>query len=130
MKAILIILLITLSSCDSPVEKIKCLLRSDFLFKSIAKIIDSIQTKDISNIIFTIVSLFPQIKNEVKKCFFTQEVNLSVSDFALSVVSGDKKFCRFGADHGFEDYCSCFIKKCRRSFEFFKMPQYYNLCVC
>ena len=73
MKAILLIALLTICSCETPIEVVKCFLQSDIIFKGIAKIIEVIQTKNIAEIIKVVTGLYGPFYDEVKKCLAMSE---------------------------------------------------------
>ena len=73
MKAILLIALLTICSCETPIEVVKCFLQSDIIFKGIASLIDVIQTKNIVEIIKVITGLYGPFYDEVKKCLAMTE---------------------------------------------------------
>ncbi len=93
MKAILLLTFLALVSCAevelqtaAPVDVVKCVLRSDVLFKSIEKVISAIQTKDMGTIAMTVLSLYPGVVDEIKKCLADGEPNLQIADWVITLV--------------------------------------------
>ena len=68
MKAILLITLLAIASCETPVEIVKCFLESDIIFKGVAKLIEAIQSQQISEIVSVVIALYGPFVEEVKKC--------------------------------------------------------------
>ena len=71
MKAILFVLLLAVIFCETTndtLDIVTCVLRSDVLFKAVAKIIDAVRTGDFNTILATLLSLYYPVMTEVKKC--------------------------------------------------------------
>ena len=80
MKAILLINLLVVSSCETPVDVIKCFLESDVIFKGIAELIGALQEKDITKIIGIVMQYYGPFMEEIKKCLGTSnEVSLQAA---------------------------------------------------
>ena len=79
MKAILLIALLTICSCETPIEVVKCFLQSDVIFKGIAKLIEVIQSKNLADIIRVVTELYGPFYDEVKKCLAMSEDDILLS---------------------------------------------------
>ena len=81
MKAILLITLLVVSSCETPVDIIKCFLESDVIFKGIAELIGALQEKNLTKIISIVMQYYGPFIAELKKCLGTlNEVSLQASN--------------------------------------------------
>ena len=78
MKAIFILLLISLASCININEKIECFTKSENFFKEILKVVDSFKTADMNTIFITIISAYFSIKDEIQDCL-NGEPNLKMT---------------------------------------------------
>ncbi len=77
---------------EEPLEVIKCVLKSDALFNSIADIIELIQTKQLETIITKIFPIFFKLVEEIKKCMnIKKEESLSLPRKVIEVVRELKK---------------------------------------
>ena len=88
MKAILLITLLAIASCETPVEIVKCFLESDIIFKGVAKLIEAIQTKQISEIVSVVIQLYGPFVEEVKKCLamINEEISLQIPKWLLKLI--------------------------------------------
>ena len=72
MKAILLLFLIFSISCNTTTEKIKCIIQNKNIFNEIIGVIESIQKKEIVDIIGKIIEAFFKIKEEVEHCIYDE----------------------------------------------------------
>ncbi len=92
MKALLIVALIALVSCNEvelqaqPMDVIKCALSSDVLFQAIGKIIDAIKSQDMGTIAMTILSIYPGVVDEIKKCLAVGEPVLEIAPWVIALI--------------------------------------------
>ena len=77
MKAVLLITLLVICSCNTPVDIVKCFLNSDIIFKATSQLIEAIQSKDMSKLIGTIIQLYGPVYEEIKKCLSLSEISLT-----------------------------------------------------
>ena len=84
MKAVLLITLLAISYCNTPVDVVKCFLQSDIVFKALSQLIEAIQSKDMSKIIGVVIQLYGPVYEEIKKCLSLSEVQLSIDPFFLN----------------------------------------------
>ena len=68
MKAVYLLLLISLASCLTLKEKIECFTENKNLLKQVFKVIESFKTKDITTIFTTALSAYYSVKDEIKDC--------------------------------------------------------------
>ena len=78
MKSYVLILLAIISlsqASTSPIEVVKCLIKSEQLQKDLSKVISAIATKDYIKILQAVIEVFPTVYSEVTKCL-NQEFQL------------------------------------------------------
>ena len=73
MKPIILLFLLSLITCKTTLDKIVCLVENEKLKNELAKVIDSIKTKDFQKIISTLFLSYLNVKDEVKGCFSDEE---------------------------------------------------------
>ena len=78
MKIIYLLLIVSLISCLTTKEKIKCITENENLLEQVAKVIDAFKTKDFRIILNTILSSYYSVKDNIKDCL-NDEPNLSVT---------------------------------------------------
>ena len=88
MKAILLITLLAICSCETPIEVVKCFLQSDVIFKGIARLIEVIQTKNIGEIVKVVTALYGPFYDEIKKCLAmtNEEIVLELPGWLQAVI--------------------------------------------
>ena len=87
MKAVLLITLLAICCCNTPVEVVKCFLQSDIVFKGLSQLIEAIQSKDMSKIIGVVIQLYGPVYEEIKKCLSLSEAQLSANPFFLNYMN-------------------------------------------
>ena len=78
MKSYVLILLAIISlsqASSSPIEVVKCLIKSEQLQKDVSKVVSAILSKDYMKILQTVIEVFPTVYSEVTKCL-NQEIQL------------------------------------------------------
>ena len=77
---LIIISILSISSSyelkSSIIPKIQCLIKNEVINEKIIKIIETIKTKDISKIIYIIITEYPILKSEFDKCWNEKKVEL------------------------------------------------------
>jgi len=53
---------------NNKVEVTKCMFNSDVLPKAAVKVIEAVQTKNVMTIFTTVISVYPSVVDECKKC--------------------------------------------------------------
>ena len=77
MKALLLVLLFALSSCNFSGELMQftqCIVKSQKVKEYLPKILEAIKTKNFQNILKVGFLAFKEIKAEVKECFYSEPV--------------------------------------------------------
>ena len=78
MKAIYLLLIVSLVGCLNTKEKIQCFTENENLLEQVAKVIDAFKTKDFKIILNTILSAYFSVKNNIKDCL-NDEPNLKMT---------------------------------------------------
>ena len=74
--ALILLAIISLSQASSsPIEVVKCLIKSEQLQKDVSKVVSAILSKDYMKILQTVIEVFPTVYSEVTKCL-NQEIQL------------------------------------------------------
>lgn len=82
MKAIFLILLIALVSCEEVEDPVlqaqtnnilKCVLGADAVWKTLSKIVTAIQNKEYSSLLGIVLAAYPEIVSEIKQCLAVNE---------------------------------------------------------
>ena len=78
MKAIYLLLVVSLVACLTTKEKIQCFTKNENLLEQVAKVIDAFKTKDFKIILNTILSAYFSVKDNIKDCL-NDEPNLKMT---------------------------------------------------
>ena len=94
MKAVYLLVLISLVTCLTTIEKIKCFAENDNLLEHISKVIDAFKAKDFHKVLSTLLSGYFSVQNEIKDCLNGNEPNLEMTYCAfLCMKERNKKEC-------------------------------------
>lgn len=78
MKAIYLLVIVSLVACLTTKEKIQCFTENENLLEQVAKVIDAFRTKDFQIILKTILSSYFSVKDNIKECL-NGEPNLKMT---------------------------------------------------
>ena len=94
MKAVYLLVLISLVTCLTTIEKIKCFTENDNLLEHISKVIEAFKAKDFHKVLSTLLSGYFSVQNEIKDCLNGNEPNLEMTYCAfLCMKERNKKEC-------------------------------------
>ena len=108
MKAILFLFLFLSISCSSiTLEKVKCIISNEKIFKEITAVINSFKNKDFSNIISKVYEAFITIKEEIQYCLNDEsEPNLKIGcRFEEQYKNCQKNSCDYMDEYECYEYC-------------------------
>ena len=104
MKAIYLLVLISLVTSLTTIEKIKCFTENENLLEHISKVIDAFKAKDFQKVLSTILSGYFSVKNEIKECL-NDEPNLEMTYCAfLCRKDKNKEECIERCENGGGEY--------------------------
>ena len=112
MKPIFLLFLLSLISCKTTLDKIVCLVKNEKLKNELAKVIDSIKTKDFQKIISTLSLAYFNGKDEVKKCLSEEENEPALRSINPIKLANCKKMC---GDYYYDENC---VRKCNEKYGF------------
>ena len=111
----MLIFLLSLISCETILEKIECLTKSDKLMDEFVKITESIKTRDIKKIVLTVLEAYFKVKDDVKKCLNEEKLKPAPNLRNLSYYNPIKlEKCITMCGDKYYDY-KC-VKKCHEKY--------------
>ena len=113
MKAIFFIFLLSLISCKTTFETIKCVAFNEKVINQVISVINSIKTKDFGKIFQAALEAFFIVKNEVEKCLVEDEepaLQLAPEDPEPNYNPFKLEDCKMKCGDYYYDY-EC-VKKC------------------
>ena len=100
MKVVYLLVLISLVTSLTTIEKIKCFTGNENLLDHIVKVIDAIKAKDFHKVLSTILSGYFSVKNEIEDCL-NDEPNLGMTYCAWKCRNdSDKRECIKRCENG------------------------------
>ena len=103
MKAILVLFLISLTTCLTIKEKIECFTKNNNFLKELSKIIESFKTKDFKTILNTGLTAYLSVKDEIISCLKDEEPVLKMTYCAWKCRhSNNKPACIDACENGKE----------------------------